>query len=274
MPPEELLDVNGVRLCVQSFGEPADPAVLLIHGAAASMLWWETRLCERLAACGRFVIRYDSRDTGRSTSYPPGRPGYALTDLAGDALGILDALGVRRAHVVGRSMAGAVALVLGVDHPDRVASLTLVGTSTGDPGLPPMHPDVAARMCEPAEPGRVVEHIVELIAAYAGGPHVDRAAVRELATADVARTVDVESALTNHFLIDFDGPRGGGFADLRLPVLVVHGDRDPVFPLPHAEALRRTIPGARLLVLAGVGHELPERSWDEFVRAVVAHTSR
>ena len=95
-----------VELCVQTVGDPGDPAVLLIHGACASMVWWEDELCERIAAGGRFVIRYDQRDTGRSTSFPVGEPGYAMSDLAADAVGILDALGVDRAHVVGRSMSG------------------------------------------------------------------------------------------------------------------------------------------------------------------------
>ena len=106
--------------------DPDDPAVLLIDGAAASMLWWDAGLCARIAACGRFVIRYDQRDTGRSTAYPPGRPGYSNTDLARDAIGILDALTISRAHVVCRSMSGGLGLILGVDHPSRVATLTFV----------------------------------------------------------------------------------------------------------------------------------------------------
>src|SRR5215468_290993 len=125
---EQFLAVNGVELCAETFGSPADPAILLIHGACASMLWWEAGLCEQIAARGRFVIRYDNRDTGRSTSYPPGRPGYSLTDLAADALGILDALGIERAHVVCRSMAGGIGLIIGADHPARAASLTFVTT--------------------------------------------------------------------------------------------------------------------------------------------------
>src|SRR5258705_10077759 len=128
---ERLLGINGVLLCVETFGDPTDPAILLIDGAAASMLWWEAELCQQIAAHDRFVIRYDQRDTGRSTSWPPGRPDYSFTDLAEDALGILDALGLDRAHLVCRSMAGGIGLIAGVDHPDRIASLTFVSTSTG-----------------------------------------------------------------------------------------------------------------------------------------------
>ncbi|MET1072380.1 MAG: alpha/beta fold hydrolase, partial [Umezawaea sp.] len=134
---ERLLRVNGVELCVETFGAPGDPAVLLVAGAAASMLWWEAELCRRIAARGRFVIRYDHRDTGRSTSYPPGRPGYAFTDLTADALGVLSAFGVERGHLVCQSMFGGIGLIAGVDHPDRVASLVFLSSSTGGPDLPP-----------------------------------------------------------------------------------------------------------------------------------------
>jgi pimeloyl-ACP methyl ester carboxylesterase len=272
---ERIIEANGVPLCVDTAGDPADPAVLLIHGASASLLWWDRELCERIAGGGRFVIRYDSRDTGRSVSYPPGRPGYRLTDLADDAIGVLDALGVDRAHLVGRSMGGATALVAGVDHPERVASLTFVGTTTGDPDLPPMEPEVSAAMGgqpDPADRDAVVAHVVALMRAFTGGTGFEEDDVRRLAEADVARTTDMAAALTNHFLIEFDGPRRGGFAEVTAPVLAVHGDRDPVFPLPHGRAVQAAIPGADLLVLADTGHDLPRRRYPEFVAALLRHT--
>lgn len=282
---ERIIEANGVPLCVDTAGDPADPAVLLIHGVSASLLWWDRELCERIAGGGRYVIRYDSRDTGRSVSYPPGHPGYRLTDLAGDAIGILDALGVDRAHVVGRSMGGATALVAGVDHPERVASLTFLGTTTGEPDLPPMAPEVLAAMGGQPDPGdraAVVAHVVALLRAYAGasnfdggdfdGDGFDADEVRRLAERDVERTTDMAAALTNHFRIEFDGPRRGGLAELTAPVLVVHGDRDPVFPLPHGRAVQAAIPGADLLVLADTGHDLPRRRYPEFVAALLCHT--
>lgn len=264
-------DVNGITLAAETFGDPADPAILLVHGACASMLWWEEALCRRIAAEGRYVIRYDQRDTGRSTSFPVGRPGYGLRDLADDAVGLLDALGVDSAHVVGRSMSGGVALVLGVDHPHRTRSVTLVTTTTGE--LPmgeievPPDPD-------PADPAAVVDYLVEALRAYAGAsPHFDAEAVRALAAADVARTRDLAATLGNHYAMDFAGPRGGGFADLRRPTLVVHGELDPVFPLAHGEALRDAVPGAELVVLPGAGHDVPEPVWDVFVRSLAAFTA-
>ncbi|GAA3095618.1 pimeloyl-ACP methyl ester carboxylesterase [Kribbella aluminosa] len=272
MTTEKLYEVNNVELCAETFGDPADPALLLIHGAGASMLWWERELCGKLAARGRFVIRYDQRDTGRSTSYPVGAPTYAMSDLAADAVGLLDTVGVDKADVVAVSMSGGTALILGLDHPSRVASLTFVSTTTGDDGLPPPSmphfdsPDFT-------DPAAVEEYVVRSIEAEAAG-HFDEPAARELVRQDLARARDYEASLTNHFAMTFDGPRNGGFADLRMPVLVLHGDADPLLPLPHGEAIRDAVPDARLIVLAGMGHGLSEPYWSTFVDALVEHTER
>ena len=123
------VQTNGAVLCADTFGDPADPAVLLIMGAAGSMDRWEEPFCERLAAAGRYVIRYDHRDTGGSTTYPPGKPGYTSDDLFADPLAILDHLGVERAHLVGLSMGGAIAQWIAIHSPERVRGLTLMSTS-------------------------------------------------------------------------------------------------------------------------------------------------
>jgi pimeloyl-ACP methyl ester carboxylesterase len=265
---ERMIRANGVQLCVQTFGAPADPAVLLIHGACASMLWWPEELCERLADRGHHIIRFDNRDTGRSTSYPPGEPGYALSDLAADAVGILDVLGLDRAHVVGRSMAVATALVLALDHPDRVATLTLISSTTGDDDLPPPEPAFLAR---PTATDPVAD-VVHLMRAYAGdSPFFDERTVRELAERDLARTRSWASAMTNHFAIDFDAPAAGGPADVRVPTMVLHGEVDPVHPLPHGEALAAAVPGAELVVLAGTGHDVPPQRYEQVVAALDRH---
>ena len=175
---ERLLSVGEVDLCVETFGSPSDPTILLIHGACASMLWWPRAFCAALAARGRHVVRYDSRDTGRSTHYPPGRPPYSLRDLADDAVGLLDALAVPAAHVVGRSMGGGVAMVAALDHPERVATLTLVGTTTGADDLPPTS---TAFLSRPTADDPV-DDIVLLMRAFAGpSPYFDADATRRLA---------------------------------------------------------------------------------------------
>src|ERR1700704_5550517 len=147
MDGDRILEVNGVGLCVDATGDAADPAILLIGGMGASMDWWEEEFCQRLAAGGRVVIRYDHRDTGRSVSYPAGAPGYTGADLAADAIGVLDALGRRSAHLAGVSMGGALAQQVALAHPDRVDSLVLFSTSPAVPSglkLPPMSEELRA----------------------------------------------------------------------------------------------------------------------------------
>src|SRR5256885_8277603 len=138
--PERIIEANGVELCTESFGDPADPPVLLVMGTGASMLWWEEGFCRLLADGRRFVIRYDHRDTGRSVTYEPGRPGYTGADLVADAAGVLDAYEIPTAHIVGVSAGGAFAQLLALDYADRVLSLVLISTSPATPGdreLPP-----------------------------------------------------------------------------------------------------------------------------------------
>jgi pimeloyl-ACP methyl ester carboxylesterase len=275
---EHMIHTGDAELCVQTFGNPGDPAILLIHGACASMLAWEASLCERLAARGRFVIRYDNRDTGRSTAYPPHAPGYSLATMVEDAIAVLDHHSIGRSHIVGRSMAGAIALALGLEHRDRVLTLTFVATTPGGDDLPPMTDEflqAASGQPDFSDPQSVEDHIVSVLRAYAGrSPYFDAAAVRALVREDMRRTRNIESMLTNHFEIAFDAPAEGGPGDLTVPCLVVHGEIDPVFPLAHGVALRDAIPDAKLLVLPRTGHLLPEPMWTTFVDRLIQHTSR
>jgi pimeloyl-ACP methyl ester carboxylesterase len=282
-----MVRANGVDLCVETFGDPDAPAILLIAGAAASMDWWDAELCRRLAGGGRLVIRYDHRDTGRSVSYPPGAPGYTGLDLVGDAVGLIDVLAGGRAHVVGLSMGGGIAQYLAVEHPDRVATLTLMATSPG-PGddLPPMADRLMAAFADPApEPDwadrdALVEYLVEGERPFAGPDSFDEAYVREVARRVVERTVNLESSTKNHWLLQ-GGEDGEGGEDIRprlgevtAPTLVIHGTEDPFFPPGHAVALAREIAGAELLLLDGVGHQVPPRStWQLVVPAILRHTA-
>ncbi|MER5263764.1 alpha/beta fold hydrolase [Actinosynnema sp. NPDC002837] len=278
---ERILRANGVDLCVETFGAPADPAVLLIAGATGSMLSWADGFCARLADGGRYVIRYDHRDTGRSLTYPPGEPGYGFADLAADAVGVLDALAVARANVVGISMGGGLAQLLALDFADRVASLTLIATSPAGPnapGLPPMSPALQAHFAAGAPPApewtdraAVVEHLATADRPYAGPRPVDLDAARATAGRVFDRARDIASS-ANHF------QAGGGeswrarLGTISAPTLVVHGDVDPLTPPGHGEAMAREVPGARLLLLEDCGHELPPGVWDVVVPAIVEHT--
>ena len=276
---ERIVHANGVDLCVETFGDPADPAILLIMGSSASMDWWEDEFCLRLAAGSRFVIRYDHRDTGRSVSYEPGAPRYTLRDLVADAVGLLDTLGLGRAHVVGMSMGGAIAQLVALDHPDRVASLTLISTSPGGPDLPPTSEEFIAHVTGMAEPdwsdrAAVIDYLVDLarVSASRSRPF-DEAAMRDLWGQVLDRTVNIASSMANHDVIDVGDPLRGRLAEISAPTLVVHGTEDPVLPYGHALALAKEIPGAHLLTLEQTGHELPRPVWDVVVPAILRHTS-
>lgn len=275
-----MVRVDGVDLCVETVGERGALPILLIAGAAESMEGWDRDLCQRLAGEGRFVIRYDHRDTGRSTSWPPGAPGYTGRDLVADAGGLIDLLAGGRAHLVGLSMGGAIAQQLAVLHPERVATLTLISTSPGPAGdLPPVAERLRAALANRApdpdwdDADAVVEHLVESYRPYAGPSCFDEAAVREDARRMVARTPNRGASAGNHWLVEDAPDVRSRLGEVRAPTLVVHGSEDPLFPLGHGEALAREIPGARLLLLEGVGHQAPPRpTWDAVVPAIQRHT--
>jgi pimeloyl-ACP methyl ester carboxylesterase len=274
---ERMIEADGVRLCTESFGDTADPPVLLIMGTAASMVSWEDGFCEALAGGGRFVVRYDHRDTGRSATDEPGSPGYGGPDLVADAARVLDAYGIGAAHVVGLSMGGALAQLLALDFPDRVASLVLISASPAGSAddLPPATDAytafIATGEVDWSDPGSVVEHVVAEWRALGGRRPFDEAAARALAARDVARADRVASA-QNHALLSGGGPWRHRLGSLAAPTLVVHGTADPLFPLGHGEALAAEIPGARLLRLDGAGHGLERADWDTVARAILAHT--
>lgn len=276
---EKLVRANGVDLCVETFGDPADPAILLVMGSSASMDWWESEFCERLAAGSRFVIRYDHRDTGRSVTYAPGAPPYTLRDLAEDAIGLLDAFGLDSAHLVAMSMGGAIAQLVALDHPDRVTSLTLISTSPGGSDLPPTSEEFVAHVTAAAEPdwsdrAAVIDYLVDLARASASGTRpFDETAMRDLWGHVIDRTVNITSTMTNHSLIDGGEPMRERLGEIGAPTLVIHGTEDPVLRFGHALALAKEIPGAHLLALEQTGHELPRPVWDVVVPAILRHTS-
>jgi len=282
---KSIVRLNGVDICVETFGDAGDPPILLIAGAASSMDWWEDEFCERLAQGLRYVIRYDLRDTGESTTYEPGAPGYGGMDLVADAVGLLDALEIARAHVVGISMGGGIAQRLGLDHAGRIASLTLISTSPGGPGpegpdLPPMSARLESFFADPppepdwSDRAAVIDYIVEGERPFRGSHPADEARLRALAERVLDRTNDIAASLTNHWILEGGEAMRPRLGQIRAPTLVLHGTADPLFPFGHAEALAREIPDARLVPLDGVGHEMPPPAvWDRVVGAILEHTS-
>jgi pimeloyl-ACP methyl ester carboxylesterase len=276
---ERMIQTDGVELCTEPFGDPLDPPILLVMGTGGSMLWWEDGFCRILAGRGRFVIRYDHRDTGRSIASPPGRPGYTGDDLVTDAAGVLDAYGIAAAHVVGVSAGGAFAQLLALDVPDRVLSLVLISTSpatSGDRELPPPTSAfgrfVASAHVDWSDSESVVEYLVGYSRMLAGDERpFDERASRELVRRDVERARDI-ATLQNHDVITGGERARRPLRSIAVPTLVIHGTADPMFPLAHGEALAEEVPGARLLRLDGAGHGVVRADWETIADAIAEHT--
>ncbi|TDD19980.1 alpha/beta hydrolase [Kribbella turkmenica] len=278
------IEVNGVELSVETFGNPADPPVLLI---GITMLSWPDELCAALA--GRYVIRYDLRDTGRSTYVDPDAPGYDLRDLVTDASELLTALRLGRTHVVGMGVGGFVAQLLVLDHPGQVASLTLISTRPVAPGrvdadLPDHQPDVMKQVFGRPQPDwtdrdSVVDYMTGSARLLAGTRGFDEDDVRATAGAifdRAGRTAKAQRAshVGSIFAAVDCRPRWRKrLGKLAVPTLVVHGDEDPFFPYGNGVALANEIPGATLLTLPGVGQGVPRVTWPTVVDALLRHTS-
>ena len=277
---ERVLRANGVDICVDTFGDAAHSPILLIMGRAASMDWWEPAFCERLAAGQRYVVRYDHRDTGRSVHDEPGAPTYVTGDLVDDAAGVLDSLGLPRAHVVGMSMGGAIAQLLTLKHPGKVASLTLLSTSALHPGLPKMTEELRAYFTQAAQAPlpdwanrtAVIDCIVEGARPFAARSRpFEEDEVREVATRMVDRSINIASTMQNHDAMrdDGEGPWWPRLGEIAVDTVVIHGDEDPLFLPEHGRALANAIPRAAFLLLKQIGHELPRAAWNRVIPAIL-----
>ncbi|MEU8798331.1 alpha/beta hydrolase [Spirillospora sp. NPDC048819] len=282
---ERTHNVNGVELSAEALGDPADPAIVLLHGAGHSLAAWPDDFVRRLAESGRYVIRYDARDAGRSTACAPGSPDYTLRDLVADAVGLLDACGLAAAGLVGMSQGAAVAQLAALDHPDRVASLTLASSTPGGPGhanpdLPGMSEEIVALFTsEAAEPdwsdrAAVIDYMVEAERPFAAASRpFDEAGMRATAARMADRAANIAAQLTNPFMIDAGEPWRDRLGQITAPTLVLHGTEDRMFPIGHGRALADEIPGARFAAMEQTGHEVfPRARWDDVVPAIVEHT--
>lgn len=278
MTTDKTIRADGVELATQAFGNPSDQPVLLIMGAMASMLWWPDEFCAKLAEKGRYVIRYDNRDTGLSTTYEIGNPPYSFDDMADDAGRVLDAYGIGKAHVVGMSMGGMIAQVFTIRHPGRVKTLTVmstspVGTDTSHlPGTAPEyieHSNSGANVDWTDRP-QVIDFMLRDSRAIAGTAFpFDENRTRAFIERDYDRARNFAAA-TNHFSAKRGEDMTGRLAGVTAPLLVIHGTADPIFPVEHGAALAGSVKGGRLVKLEGGGHELHPGHWDTIVREIAA----
>jgi pimeloyl-ACP methyl ester carboxylesterase len=277
---ERMIEVNGVELCTEPFGDPADRPILLVQGVGASMLWWEEGFCRMLSDATRFVIRYDHRDTGRSITYQPGHPGYGGADLVADAAGVLDAYGVPAAHIVGVSAGGAFAQLLALEFPARVLSLVLISTSpatSGDRDLPspttPFLTFISTATVDRSDRESVAECLVGYCRVLAGPARpFDETWMRDFVLRDVDRARDFAAARNHELLAEGPSPREQ-LSSIAAPTLVIHGTADPMFPVEHGMALAHEIPGATLLRLEGAGHGIAPADHETIAAAIIEHTT-
>lgn len=260
---ERRLDVGAIRIAAETFGSPDDVPIVLVMGATASMLWWPDELCEALAQSGYYVIRYDHRDTGQSTTGAPGEVDYSAEDLTADLIGVVDALDLGAAHLVGMSLGGYISQIAALSCPHRVRSLTLLGSeplgsSDGLPGIDDTFMDHFGAMGELdwSDDKAVEEFLVEIGRLSAGTPdRFDEAGTRRRVHLEIARAVNIASAF-NHAMVATRDDWTGAVDRIAKPTLVIHGLNDPILPLPNGEAIARHIVGARFRPLAEAGHEL------------------
>ena len=284
---------NGIEIHYEEQGDPAAPAMLLIMGFGAQLTLWPDELVEALAAQGFRVIRYDNRDVGLSQKFDgvkaPGlvkmtllskigftpKVPYTLADMADDGVGLLDALGIERAHIVGASMGGMIAQHVAARHPDRCLSLTTVFSTTGNPKLPPARPEAMKALItrpDSTEEGVLVEHGM-MLARTIGSPGYpapeDR--LRERTLASVRRSFYPEGPTRHLSAIVADGDHRAMLRDIAVPTLVLHGEDDPLVPCEGGRDTAASIPGARLKTIPGWGHDLPLELVDELAGAIGEH---
>jgi pimeloyl-ACP methyl ester carboxylesterase len=286
---EQLCDAGGgITLCYETFGDPADPAALLVMGLGAQMVAWQEDFCEELAARGLYVIRFDNRDIGRSTHLQGPPPSllqllrysvsapYTLADMAQDAVGLMDELEIDRAHVIGASMGGMIAQTLAARHPARTRSLVSMMSSTGGRwvGRPALASYPIFLHKAPTEREAFIEHAERLFAKIGSrGIPQDTEGVREIAALSFDRELDRTGAGRQLAAIIASGDRTAELEQITVPTLVIHGSVDPLVSPSGGRATARAIPGAELMMIEGMGHDLPRVLWPRLLDAVAAHTA-
>ena len=275
--------VNGqVSLYYEVFGDASNPALVLINGLGSQCINYEAEWCERFAAAGFFVVRFDNRDVGLSTHLGPGADRsvadppeavYTLADMADDVVAVLDALGIDRAHVVGLSLGGMIAQQLAIDHADRVATLTSVMSTTGEPDVGQASPEALATLTAPSPRDRdeaIARHLQGL-RTWGSPAHLDEERAAKRAGAAFDRAFD-PAGQTRQFLAVAASPsRAEGLRLVKAPTLVLHGDCDTLINPSGGRRTAELIPGARFVLIEGMGHDYPPAYWDQWVSLIATH---
>jgi len=277
---------NGIELCYQTFGDPDGDPLLLVMGLGGPMTWWDPELCAALARAGFYVIHYDNRDTGRSTVLEGRvrratlvraftgarvRTPYEMRDLADDAFGLLDHLGLASAHVVGVSMGGMIVQTMAITHPARVRSMTSIMSTTGKRTVGWQHPSLLPALIARRKPGREAYiRTSAMVWTLIGSPDfpLDRAEIERRAGETYDRGIDPNGVLRQMLAVVTQSSRSDRLRAVRVPTLVVHGLADKMVHVSGGRATAAAVPGAELLLIDGMGHDLPPELFETFVAAI------
>ncbi len=291
------IQANGISITYDAFGDKAAAPLLLIMGLGAQMTRWSPAFCETIAARGFHVIRFDNRDIGLSTHFVEagipdmgavveavraGKPApvpYDLSDMAADAAGLLDALGIARAHIVGASMGGMIAQLVAAEHPAKTLSLTSIMSNTGNPDTPRAAPEAMAvltnRPPHPSDEEAYLKHTVAS-ARVTGSPDypAEEAVLRANALADVKRCYEPTGFARQMAAVTASGDRRAKLKTITAPTVVIHGAADPLVPVEGGHDTAANIPGAELVEIPGMGHDLPVALYDVIADAIVRVAER
>ena len=282
---------NGdVEIFFETFGDPEAEPLLLVNGLGSQCINYRVEWCQKFAAAGFFVIRFDNRDVGLSTKFDEVEPDvagvsgalasgarpevpYTLSDMAGDAVAVLDALGIERAHAAGGSMGGMIVQVLAIEHPDRLHTITSVMSTTGDPDVGRPSPEARRMLLEPPPRDRegYIAHHLRTQRTWGSPAQYDEGRLSALAGEAYDRCFDPAGRDRQLMAILASPPRTEALAGVKVPTLVVHGDRDTLLDPSGGRRTAEAVPGARLVVIPGMGHDYPPAYWDRWVELISEH---
>ncbi|MEQ1787235.1 MAG: alpha/beta fold hydrolase [Acidimicrobiales bacterium] len=291
--PTDIASVNGIEIAYETHGDPGDEPLLLVMGLGAQLIAWPIELCDALVDRGFFVIRYDNRDTGLSTKFTHASGDfmtafvaalqgeavdapYRLSDMADDGMGLLDHLGIDAAHVVGASMGGMIAQTMAIEHPSRVRTLTSIMSTTGEPDYGMPTPEALTVLTSPAATTRdgAIQADVDASRAIGSPEHFDEAVARQRAVAAYDRGFHPAGVARHLLAILASGSRAEGLASLAVPTVVIHGDKDPLITPSGGQRTAELVPGAELLLIEGMGHDLPPVVLGQVVEAITTLAAR
>ncbi len=289
------IKANGIQIEYDTFGEKSSPALLMVMGLATQMIGWEKEFCQQLADKGHYVIRFDNRDIGLSTKVE-GLNGlsilqitadlasgkkidipYSLEDMADDAVGLLNALDIDKAHICGASMGGMIAQIIACRYPSKVLSLISIMSTTGDPNIPPATLEAMTVLLTPSPSGReaYIDHSVATWKTLGSpGFPFDEDRVRQNAVKAFDRSFYPSGVVRQTLAVMTQTDRTSALGAIKVPTMIIHGADDILVPVDAGKASAAAIPGAELFIIEGMGHDLPIEVWDPIIDAITRNTNK